>query len=32
LCEAAGYCLRGQCPACIDKVCNVAWAAIDENY
>ena len=31
-CEAAGYCLRGQCPACIDQVCNAAWAAIEENY
>jgi len=31
-CEAAGYCLRGQCPACADRVCNAAWAAIEENY
>ena len=31
-CEAAGYCLRGQCPACADRICNAAWAAIEENY
>ena len=31
-CEAAGYCLRGQCPACADRLCNAAWAAIEENY
>jgi hypothetical protein len=31
-CEAAGYCLRGQCPACTDRVCNAAWIAIEENY
>jgi hypothetical protein len=31
-CEAAGYCLRGQCPACADRVCNAAWAAIEESY
>lgn len=24
LCEAAGHCLRGQCPACTDHICNVA--------
>jgi len=31
-CEAVGYCLRGQCPACTDRVCNTAWTAIEENY
>jgi hypothetical protein len=31
-CEAAGYCLRGQCPACTDYVCNASWAAIEECY
>ncbi len=31
-CDAAGYCLRGQCPACIDTVCNAALTAIEENY
>lgn len=31
-CEAAGYCMRGQCPACADRVCSAAWAAIEENY
>ena len=31
-CEAAGYCLRGQCPACVDRVCNAAWTAIGESY
>ena len=30
-CEAAGYCLRGQCPACVDRVCNAAWTAIAES-
>jgi hypothetical protein len=32
LCEAAGYCLRGQCPACADQVCNAAWTAIGEIF
>lgn len=31
-CEDAGYCLRGQCPACTDHICNAAWSAIDANY
>jgi len=31
-CEAAGYCPRGQCPACTDKICNAAWSTIEENY
>jgi hypothetical protein len=31
-CEAAGYCLRGQCPACGDSVCNAARTAIEESY
>ncbi len=24
-CELAGYCLRGQCPACADHMCNAGW-------
>jgi hypothetical protein len=28
LCEAAGHCLRGRCPACTDHICNAAWTAI----
>lgn len=31
-CEAAGYCLRGKCPACADHVCNAAWVAVEEGY
>lgn len=31
-CEAAGYCLRGQCPACTDRICNAAWLSIQERY
>jgi hypothetical protein len=31
-CEAAGYCLRGQCPACTDRTCNAAWLSIQERY
>jgi len=31
-CEAAGYCRRGQCPACADRVCNAAWTAMEESY
>ncbi len=31
-CEAAGYCLRGQCPACADHVCSAAWSTIETNY
>lgn len=30
-CEAAGYCLRGQCPACRDRLCNAAWTAIQKS-
>ncbi|HEY3954612.1 MAG TPA: hypothetical protein VGM53_14660 [Streptosporangiaceae bacterium] len=32
LCETAGHCLRGQCPACTDRICNAAWTSIEENY
>ena len=31
-CEAAGYCLQSQCPACTGKICNAGWAAIEVNY
>ena len=31
-CEAAGYCLRGQCPACAERICNAGWTALVENY
>ena len=31
-CEAAGYCMRGQCPACTDRFCNAAWTTIEQNY
>jgi hypothetical protein len=31
-CEDAGYCLRGQCPACTDHVCSAAWPAIEASY
>jgi len=31
LCEAAGYCLRGQCPACTDHICNAAWSTLEAN-
>jgi len=31
-CEAAGHCLRGQCPACTQRVCNAGWTALVENY
>jgi hypothetical protein len=31
-CEAAGYCLRGLCPACTSKICNAAWSTIEDNY
>ncbi len=31
-CEAAGYCLRGQCPACTARICNAAWTTIEANY
>ena len=31
-CEAAGHCLRGQCPACTDRICNAGWTALVENY
>jgi hypothetical protein len=32
LCEAAGCCLRGQCPACASHFCNVAWPVIESSY
>jgi len=32
LCEAAGHCLRGQCPACTDHICNAAWSTIEASY
>ncbi len=31
-CEAAGHCLRGQCPACVNRICNAGWMSIVENY
>ena len=31
-CEAVGYCLRGQCPACSDQTCNAAWTTIEATY
>jgi hypothetical protein len=33
-CEAAGYCLRGECPAChaSGRICDVAWTAIEERH
>jgi hypothetical protein len=31
-CEAAGYCLRAQCPACTDRICNAALTTIEANY
>jgi hypothetical protein len=31
-CEDAGYCLRGRCPACADKICNAAWSTIEDSY
>jgi hypothetical protein len=31
-CEAAGHCLRSQCPACADAICNAGWQAIVDNY
>lgn len=31
-CERAGHCLRDQCPACTDRICNAAWTSIEENY
>jgi hypothetical protein len=31
-CEAAGHCLRGQCPACVERICNAGWTALVENY
>ena len=30
--EAAGYCLRGQCPACTGRICDAGWAAIAQSY
>jgi hypothetical protein len=31
-CEPAGYCLRTQCPACIDRICDAGWQVIVDNY
>jgi hypothetical protein len=33
-CEAAGYCLQGQCPAChaSGRICGAAWYSIEQNY
>jgi hypothetical protein len=31
-CESAGYCLRTECPACADKICNAGWTRIEENF
>ena len=31
-CEAAGHCLRGQCPACTERICNAGWTTIAANY
>lgn len=31
-CETAGYCLRGQCPACTEHICNAAWSASEAPY
>lgn len=30
-CEAVGYCLRGQCAACVDRTCNAARPIIEAN-
>jgi hypothetical protein len=32
VCEAAGQCLGGQCPACLDNICNAAWSTIEATY
>ena len=31
-CEAAGRCLRSECPACTHQICNAGWQAIVDNY
>jgi hypothetical protein len=31
-CEAVGYCLQGQCAACIDRRCGAGRSAIEANY
>jgi hypothetical protein len=31
-CETAGYCLRGQCPACTERICNAARPAAETTY
>lgn len=31
-CEVAGHCLGGQCPACIDRICNAAWSTIEATH
>jgi hypothetical protein len=31
-CYDAGHCLRGQCPACTDHICDAGWAAIVQSY
>src|ERR1700689_2421561 len=31
-CYDAGHCLRSQCPACADRICNAGWAAIVQSY
>jgi hypothetical protein len=31
-CEAAGHCLRDQCSACTDHICNAAWTVITAGY
>lgn len=32
LCEAAGHCLGGRCPACTTRICNAAWPVIESSY
>ena len=32
VCEAAGHCRGGQCPACVDSICNAAWSTIEATY
>ena len=31
-CYDAGHCLRGQCPACADRICDAGWTAIVQSY
>jgi hypothetical protein len=31
-CYDAGHCLRSQCPACADRICDAGWAAIAQSY